>query len=67
MDMEPDLPKCVTLGKDHHQKCLQCNRTKPLYLETDAWGIGLGAGLLQVWDIMNGMYDEATEATIIHP
>ena len=40
---------------------------KPLYLKTDASGIGLGAALLQLWDNMNCPKDIAPDNTILCP
>ena len=37
------------------------NALKPLYLETDASGIGLGADLLKVRDHMNCRHDEVPD------
>ena len=41
--------------------------TEPLYLETDASGIGLGAALLQLRDNMNCPKDTAPDNTILCP
>ena len=40
---------------------------KPLYLETDASRIGLGAGLLQVRDNLICRYDEVQDNTMFWP
>ena len=41
--------------------------TKPLYLETDASNISLGAALLQLRDNMSCQKDTAPDNTILHP
>ena len=41
--------------------------TKPLYLETDASGIGLGAALLQLWDNTDCQKGTAPDNTILCP
>ena len=41
--------------------------TKPLYLETDVSGIGLGAALLQLRGNMGCQKDTAPDNTILHP
>ena len=41
--------------------------TKPLYLETDASGVGLGAALLQLHDNTTCQKDRAPDNVIIHP
>ena len=41
--------------------------TKPLYLETDASGTGLGAALLQLRDNMNCSKDTAPDNAILCP
>ena len=40
-------------------------KIKPLYLETDASGVGLGAGLLHIRDSMNRTPDEAPNSAIL--
>ena len=40
---------------------------KPLYLETNACSISLGAGLLQVGAGMNGGHDQKPDNEILHP
>ena len=41
--------------------------TKPLYLETDACGVGLGVALLQLCKGMSCQKDMAPDNTILHP
>ena len=40
---------------------------KPLYLETDASGVGLGAALLQTWEGTTCQKDMVPDSTILHP
>ena len=50
------------------EKCTKYyNIRKPLYLETDAWGLGLGATLLQARDDLNCGYDEVLGNTMLWP
>ena len=41
--------------------------TKPLYLETDASGVGLGASLLQTWEGTTCCKDMVPDNTILYP
>ena len=41
--------------------------TKPLYLKTDASGVGLGAALLQMWEGTTCQKDMVSDNTIPHP
>ena len=43
------------------------DKTKPLYLKTDAYGIGLSAGLLQTRDGRTCPRDTAPDNTILRP
>ena len=43
------------------------NDTKPLYLETDASGVSLGAALLQTWEGTTCQKDTVPDNTILHP
>ena len=43
------------------------NDTKPLYLETDAYSVGLGAALLQTWDGTTCQNDIVPDNTILCP
>ena len=42
------------------------NDTKPLYLETDASGVGLGAALLQLCDNIKCQKDRVPDNVVIH-
>ena len=53
------------LMKDACMKFYDASR--PLHLEIDASGVGLGDGLLQVKDGMNCRCDEVLENTTMHP
>ena len=41
--------------------------TKPLYLKTDAYGVGLGAALLQTWEGTTSQKEMVPDNTILHP
>ena len=43
------------------------NDTKPLYLETDASGVGLGAALLQTWEGTTCQKDTVPDNTVLCP
>ena len=43
------------------------NDTEPLYLETDASGVGLGAALLQLHDNTTCQKDRASDNAVLHP
>ena len=43
------------------------DENEPQYLETDAFGVGLGVGLLQIREKINCPYDEAPDNTVLHP
>ena len=43
------------------------NDTKPLYLETDTPGVGLGAALLQTWEGATWQRDTVPDSTILCP
>ena len=43
------------------------NDTKPLYLETDVSGVGLGAALLQLHNNTTCQKDMRPDNTILHP
>ena len=48
--------------------CMKCyNVRKPLYLETDVSGVGLGATLLQVRDTLSCGYDELSDNAMLWP
>ena len=53
----------ATVKKDTYMKFYDVAR--PLFLETDASGIGFGAGLLQVRDGMNCGHDEVPDNAIL--
>ena len=55
----------LLIQKDVHMKFY--DETKPLYLETDESGIGLGATLLQTRDGMTCSKDVAPDNTILRP
>ena len=44
-----------------------CDDTKPLYLETNASGVGLGAALLQLCDNTICQRNMVPDNTILHP
>ena len=51
-----------------NDRCIKFyNKTKPLYLETDASGIGLGTALLQTRDGATCQKDTAPYNTILRP
>ena len=43
-----------------------CDASKPLYLETDAFGVGLGFSLPQLRDCMNCGQDEISDNTALY-
>ena len=59
-DMEQNIPRLILKGKDTKKRHMKFfDGTEPLYLKTDASGVGLGGGLLPGRDGMNyGSYDK---------
>ena len=41
--------------------------SNPLYLETDSSGIGIGPGLLQMWDVINWKHEKGPDNTALCP
>ena len=67
--MEYIIPNSIQQGKIiKDDVCMKFyNETKPLYLETDTSGIGLGAALLQTRDQMKCPRDIAPDNSILRP
>ena len=61
LDMEWYVPGPIQQSKEYSQKDAWMKFSEavwPLYLETDASVVSLGAGLLEVWDGMNCGHDK---------
>ena len=69
LDREQNVAGFVWQGKNNSQKrCMKLNdAARPIYPKTNAFGISLEAGLLQVIDSMNCGYDEIPDYAILHP
>ena len=70
MDVESHIPKMFeeakAIIKEHI--CMRFHdETKPLYIETDASGVGLGAALLQTKENMSFHRDKAQDNSILKP
>ena len=44
-----------------------CDETRPLFLETGVSGVGLGAGLLQIRNVINCPQDEKVHNSTLRP
>ena len=70
MDLEHIIPTTIYKGKSLIKAdiCVKFyNDTRPLYLETDASRVGLGAALLQLCDNTSCHKDMMPDNTILHP
>ena len=70
MDVECHIPKVFEEAKAiiKGYACMKFyNKTKPLYIETDVFGVGLGATLLQTRDSMSCHSDEVPDTSILRP
>ena len=69
LDMEQHLPWVIWKGKGHHHRwwIYESLQGKDLlYLKTDASGVGLVAGFLQVWGSLCFSLDKAYDDTAFH-
>ena len=55
----------LIIGEDNFMKFY--DEMKPLYIETDASGVGLGASILQTREGMSCLRDEAPDNSILRP
>ena len=70
LDLERNILSLIWKNKDTHytEACMKFyDKTKPMYLQTDASREGLEAGLLQVRSSMIWPWDESSDNTTLQP